>query len=88
MKKRLLLCTMLLGLSAGAEGFDPMMQCDNEYGSCNSECDAIENVSSECYLSCDNTYQKCLDVANGYSCEPGEPIAPKTENQDTNTSAA
>jgi hypothetical protein len=65
-----------------------MMRCDNEYAGCNAKCDAIENVTSDCYCSCDDAYQNCLDVANGYSSEPGEPIAPKTENQETNTSAA
>ena len=86
MIKKMLLCTMILGLSAWAD--DPMMRCDNEYSGCNTDCDTIENVTSECYCSCDETYQKCLDIANGYFPESSEQVAPKAEVKDTNTSAA
>jgi hypothetical protein len=88
MKRVLLLSTMMFVLSAWADDMDPMMRCDNEYAGCNGKCDVVENVTSECYCSCDEAYQKCLDIANGYLPEPSEPVAPKTEVKDTNTSAA
>ena len=63
---------VFLAFSAAADDSDPMAVCDSSYSGCSSKCDAMENATAECYAACDNSYQKCLDIANGYT--PEEPL--------------
>ena len=71
--KRVAACAALIAaLGAAADDADPMAACDSAYATCNGRCDAMENASSECYGACDDTYQNCLDVANGYPPEPAK----------------
>lgn len=93
MKRRAaLLITLLFALSVAADDADPMTACDNTYAGCYKKCDVLENAPSECYCTCDDTYQQCLDIANGYPPEPSKKqcdvkTAPKVVKSDANKSA-
>lgn len=73
---------LLLGCFVFAEDEDPMLRCDMTNESCVQKCDQSENVSPECYEKCDNTYYKCLDVANGYVQESEAPKPKKDAEED------
>ena len=70
MKRGAVIAALILAVCAAADDADPMASCDSAFANCNSRCDAMENAPAECYGTCDDTYQKCLDAANGYTPEP------------------
>lgn len=67
----------LMSIAAFADERDPMSVCDEQNSACTQKCDAQENVSASCYDACDNAYQRCLDIANGYTPEPVKKPQPK-----------
>ena len=71
----LLSLVAVIGLQ-GSESGDPMEVCDNKYTACTENCDKMVDAPASCYDSCDSAYQKCLDIANGYTPAP----EPKKEN--------
>lgn len=62
----------LLAFAAFADDGDPMAACDDTYGQCTQKCDAMENAPADCYSNCDDAYQRCLDIANGYTPQQTE----------------
>ncbi|MHC3994384.1 hypothetical protein ACXWTF_06105 [Thiomicrolovo sp. ZZH C-3] len=75
-------CLLLAVLTLHAEERDPMEVCDERNEGCIAKCDGMENASSACYDSCETSYRRCLDIANGYT-----PDLPSKYGEDTNASA-
>jgi len=38
------------------------VECDMKHETCMEKCDSMENPTTECYSTCDEAYNSCLDA--------------------------
>jgi len=72
--------TVLLSTSLAAEESDPAVKCDLAHDACIEKCDRSADGSTACYDLCEESYTKCLAIAQGEEPEP-EPVPVQKKKQ-------